>query len=203
MKRYEYKGFVINIKEDENPRDPRTEFDNITKMACWHSRYSLGDKSVNQDFPKKNYNTAEEMKADIIKREHPAIILPLYLYDHSGITISTSPFSCPWDSGQVGFVWITKEQAKRDLLIKYFTKKNLARVEECLKVDVRTYDDYLTGSVYGYEISKLEDETNILESVWGYYGYEPKEDDWWVLKDAKSRVDTMIEFPESIIPVAH
>ena len=30
------------------------------------------------------------------------VFLPLYLFDHSGITMNTSGFSCPWDSGQVG-----------------------------------------------------------------------------------------------------
>ena len=37
------------------------------------------------------------------------VILPLYLYDHSGITMSTGPFSCPWDSGQVGWIYASKK----------------------------------------------------------------------------------------------
>jgi len=38
------------------------------------------------------------------------VILPLYLYDHSGITMSTSVFSCPWDSGQVGWIYASKQK---------------------------------------------------------------------------------------------
>ena len=30
-----------------------------------------------------------------------AIVQPLYLYDHGGITMNTTGFSCSWDSGQV------------------------------------------------------------------------------------------------------
>lgn len=37
-------------------------------------------------------------------------MLPLFLYDHSGITMSTGPFHCPWDSGQVGFIYMTYEK---------------------------------------------------------------------------------------------
>ena len=40
------------------------------------------------------------------------VILPLYLFDHSGISISTGSFHDPWDSGQVGFIYASKEKAK-------------------------------------------------------------------------------------------
>ena len=37
--------------------------------------------------------------------------LPLYLYDHGGITMSTNPFSCPWDDGgQVGWIYASKQK---------------------------------------------------------------------------------------------
>ncbi len=38
------------------------------------------------------------------------VILPLYLYDHGGITMSTGPFSCRWDSGQVGWIYAEKKK---------------------------------------------------------------------------------------------
>ncbi len=38
------------------------------------------------------------------------VILPLYLYDHSGITMSTGAFSCRWDSGQVGWIYAEKKK---------------------------------------------------------------------------------------------
>jgi len=41
-------------------------------------------------------------------------IQSLYLYDHSGITMSTSPFSCPWDSGQVGFAYVDRATVERE-----------------------------------------------------------------------------------------
>ena len=47
---------------------------------------------------------------DILDSLDKYIILPLYLYDHSGITMSTGPFSCPWDSGQVGWIYAPKQK---------------------------------------------------------------------------------------------
>ena len=38
------------------------------------------------------------------------VILPLYLYDHGGITMSTGAFSCSWDSGQVGWIYAEKKK---------------------------------------------------------------------------------------------
>jgi len=56
-------------------------------------------------------NDAEEGELqDILDSLDKYIILPLYLYDHSGITMSTGPFSCPWDSGQVGWIYAPKQK---------------------------------------------------------------------------------------------
>ena len=42
------------------------------------------------------------------------LMLPLYLYDHSGITMNTTGFSCPWDSGQVGCCLLYTSPSPRD-----------------------------------------------------------------------------------------
>ena len=39
----EYKGYTINIDYDEDPMNPRTDWDNAAVMVCWHRRYNLGD----------------------------------------------------------------------------------------------------------------------------------------------------------------
>ncbi len=44
---------------------------------------------------------------DIVEKYY--VILPLYLYDHSGITMNTSGFHCNWDSGQVGWIYASKK----------------------------------------------------------------------------------------------
>jgi hypothetical protein len=194
MKRIEYKNHVIIIEQDENPLNPRIENDNLARMLCFHKDYRLGDGKRFDDFGfnRSDYNSWDEMEDAIIKQEKPAVILPLYLYDHSGITISTTPFSCHWDSGQVGFVWVTRKEAKELYGIKRnFFKKTLERIEEYIKAEVKEYDYYLTGNVFCY---KIEDKDgNDLDSCGGFYGES------YVEQEAKEIVDSLVE--KKAIPV--
>jgi len=46
--------------------------------------------------------TDEPTLYDIVREDPRLVILPLYLYRHSGDALSTTPFR--WDSGQIGYV---------------------------------------------------------------------------------------------------
>lgn len=157
--------YLIEIYPDQSPESPR-EWDNLGTMICFHRRYDLGDK---HDYCSGNYDGWEEMKEEIIKQENVHTILPLYLYDHSGITMSTSPFSCRWDSGQVGWIFVSKDKVKKEGIDE-------SKVEEYLKGEVKTYDQYLTGDVYGYKVYEVSEcdhgheHLNELDSCWGFYG---------------------------------
>ncbi len=97
----------LKVLHDRSADSPRN-WDNLGKMICFHRGYDLGDK---HNYNADDYNSWGEIEKAIIKEENPAVILPLYMYDHSGISISTSPFGCRWDSGQIGFVLVSKKQA--------------------------------------------------------------------------------------------
>lgn len=155
--------YLIKIFPDNNPENPRN-WDNLTKMVCFHNHYSLGDK---HDYNHGDYNGWDEMEADIIRNEKPVVIKPLYLYDHSGITMNTTGFSCPWDSGRVGFVFVTRKDALKEYGKKRITPAIKEKAEKVLDGEVETYDQFLTGDVYGYKIFKGEEE---LDSCWGFYG---------------------------------
>src|SRR6056297_3490365 len=96
-----YKDNIISIQYDDNPENPR-EWDNICIIHIGHKRYCFGDKNYN------DYESIEEARKEA--KNNGDVILPLYMYDHSGITISLTPFSCPWDSGQIGFVQIPRKK---------------------------------------------------------------------------------------------
>ena len=157
----------IEIYIDEYPQDPR-ENDNLDTMICLHKRYTLGDK---HDYKMDDFNSWEELEAQIIKDHNPVVIERLYLYDHSGITISTSPFSCPWDSGVVGFVFVSRKNALDNWSFGKHTNNRYirARVQKYIDASVKEYDQYLRGDVYGYKIidNKTDEE---LDSCWGYFG---------------------------------
>jgi len=164
-------NYITRTYHDDSPDNPR-RWDNFGKMICFHNRYDLGDK---HDYRSNDYNGWDELKEQIEKDHNVGVILPLYLYDHSGITISTSPFGCHWDSGQVGWVFCTKEEMDSNW-IELSGQDKEERSEVLLKGEVETYDQYLRGDVYGYRVFKTETCSHghthevELDSSWGYYG---------------------------------
>lgn len=165
--------YRIKIFYDESPQSPRTSMDNFGKMICFHGRYNLGDK---HDYDHRNYSGWDEQREAIENNEDTCVILPLYLYDHSGITISTSPFSCRWDSGQVGIIYVTKKKVKEEY--GDITDEVVEKVIKLLEGEVKTYDQYLRGDIYGYEVYEVEtcnhghEHETFKDSCWGYYGQE-------------------------------
>ena len=206
IEKIEYRGHYIKIYYDDMAFDSETprDWENLGKMICFHSRYDLGDKHT--------YNTVsdlfedlvqeiipedleEELEDDIVELLHEEfmdkysdmidkhyIMLPIYLYDHSGITINTSGFSCPWDSGQIGYIYMSKDDAKKEFC---YSSDYENKAINFLKGEIRIYNQYLTGEVYGYMIEPKENNKKIHcnDSCWGFYG-DPEEEAIPVAKDS-------------------
>jgi hypothetical protein len=102
------------------------------------------------------------------------VVLPLYVYEHSGLTMSTSGFSCPWDSGQVGVIYMTHAQFKKAWETEDVDED---KIKECLIAEVKEFDQYLTGDIYGFVV---DEDGEHEESCWGFYGMDS------VMEEAKS-----------------
>lgn len=150
----------LHYDDDGSHADPR-EYDNIGTMVCWHRRADLGDKTVIPD----GSLTMEEF---IEEEAGPdAIVLPLWLYEHGSMTMSVgehNPYTCQWDSGQVGFIYCTPEDVEREY---GSTEDATERAVAYMKGEVETYDTWLRGEVYGYMVEAPGD---IGDSCWGYLG---------------------------------
>lgn len=159
------------IEQDVDAPNPRKEFDRVFTMVCFHKRYNLGDSHEFADLG--DFETWDEYRNYLVKDCGAILVSPLYLYDHSGITISERPFSCSWDSGQVGFIFTTREKLIAEGLLPAngrLTKKRVEEFERYRAGEVAEYDAYLTGEVYGY---RIEDEhENTVDSCFGFYGFE-------------------------------
>jgi hypothetical protein len=183
----EYKGYKITVKQDEDPMNPRgDDFDcNLGKMVCYHSRYKLGDDH--------EYKTQEEFKEWLRKNEKNVVMLPLYLYDHSGYTMNTTGFrhldSHGWDWGMLGVIYVTKERIKKEYGIKRnVTKARAEKVKDALRAEVEVYDQYLRNDTYGFQIINPDGEET--DSCWGFYGSDNKKSG--LLEAAKDAVDADI-----------
>ncbi|WMC09544.1 hypothetical protein PU634_10490 [Oceanimonas pelagia] len=112
----------------------------------------------------------------LVPYEMRLIYLPLYLYDHSGITMSTGSFGCPWDSGQVGWIFVTYREVLESWTDwKRITPARAEKVGDYLRAEVEVYDLYLTGNVWGFEAYEHDEDEDpedgvFLDSCWGFYG---------------------------------
>ena len=121
-----------------------------------------------KDVPFGTYEHQRAVDEALIKViEQKYIVLPLYLYDHSGLTMNTTGFSCPWDSGQVGWVYASKEDALREFGGKVLTADKREKAENLMRGEVESYDLYLRGECYGFELYK---DGELEDSCWGFLG---------------------------------
>jgi len=133
----------VRLIRSEDPADPRTDGDSFGKMVCFHGRYRLGDK--HQWESPEVFHESDEFRKALVK-------LPLYLYDHSGITMRTYPFDCPWDSGQVGYIIATMDQYRLLTGKKSVNKSVKEKLTKFLINEVKVYDQFLQGEVYDLEV---------------------------------------------------
>lgn len=177
-------GLVAKIYQDEDPESPR-EWDNLGIMVCFHGRYNLGDKT---DLKSSDFNGWGELAEYLEKEKHAKIILPLYLYDHSGLSMKVGSFQgylpqghAEFDSGQVGFIYAPEDAIKKEYSVKKISKQTLEKTKKVLFGEVETYTQYLEGDVYFYKVED-EDGENV-DSLSGIYGLE------YARKEATDAID--------------
>ncbi len=224
VKKILYRGHTICLYQDTDPINPVEDYDQFGTMVCWHGRYSLGHDhtyanpdefyaALYDDMPCSKPQWYEEQGEDGATQEQwdaikakvrkAHVILPLYLYDHSGITMRTTAFSCSWDSGQVGEVYVTREDALKESTGTYLSKSVRANAERIMKAEVETYDHYLTNTCYGYEVfqgdhmSSDDDDLDSLDALDSCGGYLGDYDNSGVQDQAKSFIDAQHRPPKA------
>jgi hypothetical protein len=162
------------------------DYDDLIKIAYLNrARNCLGTESVTRE-------RMDGIRDAIAKGEY--IGMPVYAYVHSGATISTSPFSCPWDSGQSGFVYVTRKDAVENWGKKLLTAKVRETALAACESWVKAFATYLEEGMWGFVAEELEmrhvkvtslDKTEVLseydeetweqvDSCWGFVGCDWK-----------------------------
>ena len=173
----------VEIHQDEDAVNPRTEYDHLGTLFAWHPRYNLCDRGARAVLIKaiensryyrqswdEQYSWREpEGLMEMLGKCKDIYALDVYLYDHSGITINTTGFSCQWDSGIVGCIFITREDVLKEYRVKRVTKEVLNRVYKLLNAEVEELDAYRRGDVYGFIVTH-KDGTE--DSCWGFIGID-------------------------------
>lgn len=185
------------IEQEQSPEDPRS-WDNLGTMLCCNQYYQLGDCNSNRETKlqlaeicRKYGKSDEEIDEMTFSEEIHFILdqddvcgLPLWIYDHSGISISTGK-QCSWDSSFVGLIFVEKDFYLAQTCLKD-EEGWKEKAKEMLKGEVETYSDFLEGNVYqwtlyeptvvirqsmdGKELSrKIDEEGEMVDSMGGFY----------------------------------
>lgn len=170
---------VINYAKKGGSKSAKLQYDRSAKEWVLSSNNNIFDKWFTEyTFFPKTLKDSDMVKECILEcladndlkelADRNNVILPVYIYDHSGITISCShtyPYNDRWDAGQVGWIYADYDDIKNEY--GAVNTENIEKAKEVLVSEVSTYDDYLRGNAYGYIIEKDGVE---VASCWGYLG---------------------------------
>lgn len=172
-------GRKLELHHDESPENPR-QMDNMGVLALFHNRYDIGDEGHGLD--PKHFDGWNAMGEHIVKELGGSIVLPVRMYDHSGIGFAMGeeaeryPFNCPWDSMQVGFMFVTTEK-----LIKEYgddSADSKDKAIRCMQAELEVYNQYHAGDVCGFILrdkpcEHCDGEGEVVDSCWGFWGTDP------------------------------
>ena len=147
------------IKHDDCAESPR-DWDNLGTLYAPHRTYRLSDKHAN------------DIRDDDGNIPDCYLYLNVYMYEHGGIALNTSGFSCPWDSGQLGIIYVKKSDVLHNWNRQRMSKKLEQQIYECLEAEVNTLSQYLNGEVFGYEYQEVTESGEVIQedSCWGFFG---------------------------------
>lgn len=140
-------------------------------------------------------------KLQLIDETGEVAMLPISMYEHSGITIwlgsKDGHFDSQWDCSSIGFAYIEKSTAEKEM-----PQRKLDDGQEndwkkwaydMMEGEMETYDQFVRGEVYGYMIEDENGEEGSdtdLCGCWGFYGDDGKKD---MIEEAKADIDSYLK----------
>lgn len=161
---YSKDKWELKISYDEFTDSPRN-WDNLgticVSRAC---RYVDNEATALSDSDVLEWCNAEKDKKALENRGY--IVLPLSVYDHSGVSIYIGGKCDPWDSSQIGWYIVSREDVRKEYGVKRISHKLLEKVKNILDNEVRTFNHYINGEVYTFTLKHNDEE---VDSCGGFY----------------------------------
>lgn len=210
----------LTVCVDECAESPR-EWDNVATIVSKGGDWDISDegwrmnaeefaeflhKKLDKKCPEIKDLTDIDYIVNCRSAKNYIVCKPIYMYDHSGKTISLHPFGCRRDSGCCGYIFVFK-----DKILKEFPDTNddnwRDKAEEVIESEIDVYDDYIQGNVYCYRLEEghivehkdlvtgaiwTSTEYDVIDSCCGFYGdcslnilHEALGDDWEIIEEVK------------------
>jgi len=171
----------LRIVCDHSSESPR-EWDNLGTIAYKHRNYKLGEEQIEDPIewlenkmgiePSYEYNQ-ERLEQLENKFFEEYIGHEVYAYEHSDIRLNTRGFSCPWDSGKVGYIYVDKETVREEFGKKRISNKLRKQVLDILDGEIKLFSTYLSEGAYGFIIEDENGES--VDSCYGFIGTDHDE----------------------------
>ena len=178
----------LTMDIDECAESPR-EWDNVATIVSRGGNWDISDEGwrmsaeefaefLNKKLDKKCPEIKGLTDIDHIvncgSAKNYIVCKPIYMYDHSGQTISLSPFGCPWDSGCCGYIFVFKDKILNEF--ERATEDNWRDIaNKIIQSEIDTYDHYIQGEVYGYCLEEghtVEHKDLVTGAIWTSTEYE-------------------------------
>ena len=185
--------YKFEVFQDDDPLNPCKDLDQPMKLIVewgWRTEHYGNDfRTIREELEAlmpNDVDTEEMSEMQMFnylsaKCQDTVRIFPVFVYEHSGITMSmgtSNPYpDAKFDSGLGGFVYLTKEEADKG---GWF----FDQAEELCRDYVKQYDQYLNNQVYGYGNEENE------ESCWGFFSDKYGEELWKELVDEAGMTNT-------------
>lgn len=178
----------LTMDIDECAESPR-EWDNVATIVSEGGNWDISDegwrmsaeefaeflhKKLDKKCPEIKGLTDIDHIVNCGSAKNYIVCKPIYMYDHSGQTISLSPFGCPWDSGCCGYIFVFKDKILNEF--ERATEDNWRDIaNEIIQSEINTYDYYIQGEVYGYCLEEghtVEHKDLVTGAIWTSTEYE-------------------------------
>lgn len=203
----EHRGYSIGIYHDEDAGNPLTESDCQPTLVLhrqaerhfgWTTDKNWGAKVNAALDAVAERGTTDHLYGpggalEVVSRwltafQKVPLVLPVSAYEHSGVSVSLGTdnhWSDPggWDSGWIGWLFITHDQVK-----SWGTPPD--RIEDALRGGFEEFAAWVAGDCYGYRI--LSPDGDEIESCWGFYGWDIFDENADTITECKSIIDDAI-----------
>lgn len=168
---YVLRTYVEEYVDDYN--DPRKMDGNLGVMIVDYRGYTFGDGTPSEVTGRSQdeFSSLEAHVRWLRLALGATVVLPLYVLDHSGISMSAGGSLAAnymkqaymgMDTSMCGFIYDTPETREKTCMHVE------SEIEDGLRGEVEIYNEYLTGQVFGFEI--LSPEGEHLEGCSGFLG---------------------------------
>lgn len=155
--RYLKSGLTVRVVVDDcgSTESPLDHYDSHVRLVTFERHGYVNDSGVKRR-EKSPFSEPEEVRTWAANNGFHCY--PVFKYEHGNVAYSIAPFSCPWDSGQAGYLLLSLEEwsAMDD------------KADSYAKGTLESYSSWCNGEIYGWIVEDEDGET--LESCWGYIG---------------------------------